>query len=377
MLRKILRKLGLLRYLSKIKTERRVNAERSREEYFVTVNYDSEKTEPLTEKEKKEIDNLWGKIVPIRSYREFEMFKKMYGFDARFLTHNIYLPIIAHLLNDYKYTTLFDDKGLLGYIRPTCIKFPYCFVRRIENDFYDNDMKQMSKEDVLNILCNQESFFIKPSHETSGGKGAKLLRFNGECTQEKRTVIERELNLRSGDYVVQEVLVQHPVMAQFNKSSINTFRITTLNLNGCFSVCSIVLRCGKAGSSVDNWGAGGILTAVSPEGKVNSVGHDIHLNEYTQNGACVFADCSIPQMPEILRLIEKAHTEDFAICKFIGWDVTINQKGEPVVIELNSSQPGVIGEQLVPGPIFGNRTQEVVDYCKEKSTNYNGYGKRE
>jgi hypothetical protein len=249
-------------------------------------------------------------------------------------------------------------------------------VRRIENDFYDNDMRQMSKEDVLNILCNQESFFIKPSHETSGGKGAKLLRFNGENNPEKKLIIEQELNSRNRDYVVQETLVQHPIMAQFNESSINTFRITTLNLNGRFSVCSIVLRCGKAGSSVDNWGAGGIITAISPEGKVNSIGHDIHLNEYTQNGTCIFANCTIPQMPEILRLIKKAHTENFAICKFIGWDVAINQKGEPVIVELNSSQPGVIGEQLVSGPIFGCRTQEVIDYCLAKSAKYNSYGKR-
>ncbi len=58
-------------------------------------------------------------------------------------------------------------------------------------------------------------------------------------------------------------------------------------------------------------------------------------------------------MPEILRLIEKAHKENFAICKFIGWDIAINKEGEPVIIELNSSQPGVIGELLM-GVLIGN-----------------------
>ena len=131
-----------------------------------------------------------------------------------------------------------------------------------------------------------------------------------------------------------------------------------------------MLRCGKIGSTVDNWGAGGIMTTVFPDGQINRVGHDIQLTEYVSNGACVFADCSVPQMPQILSLVEKAHREVFSICKFIGWDIAINENGEPVIIELNSSQPGVIGEQLVAGPIFGDRTQEVVDYCKTKKFTY-------
>ena len=44
----------------------------------------------------------------------------------------------------------------------------------------------------------------------------------------------------------------------------------------------------------------------------------------------------------------------------------MNDQGEAVVLELNSSQPGVICEQLISGPIFGDRTQEVIDYCKTK-----------
>ena len=51
-------------------------------------------------------------------------------------------------------------------------------------------------------------------------------------------------------------------------------------------------------------------------------------------------------------------------------NIVKDEKGEPIIIELNGSQPGVIGEQLVAGPIFGNRTQEVIDYCKSKKFSY-------
>ncbi len=356
--------------LHSLRQKRRICSERKREEYYVISNYSSEKTSTLTDEEKQQVDELWGGLVPITSYKEFEMFKFIHGFDARFLTHHIYLPLVARLLNDYKYSTIFDDKGLLGYIAKSSIKFPYCYVRSIGKDYYDNEMRQISIEQSLLNCISQDYLFIKPSHETSGGKGAKLLRMNGLSQEEKRTLILQEMRSRKKDYVIQECLQQHPIMSQFNETSINTFRITTLMLNGKFSLGSIVLRCGKAGANVDNWGAGGILIMVHPNGQLNDVGHDIHLNEYKKNGNCVFAECSIPQMPAILQMIEKAHREDFSICKFIGWDIMINKCGEPVVVELNSSQPGVIGEQLVAGPIFGNRTQEVIEYCKRKEFHY-------
>lgn len=366
----LLRKLGIIQKISMLRLQKRIESERTREEYYVTCNYSVDKTEPLTKLEKQQINNLWGQLLPITSYKEFEMFKKMYGFDARFLTHHIYLPIVARLLNDYHYTTIFDDKGLLGYISSSSITTPYCYIRHIGNDYYSNEMHQLSYKEAIQICAEQDELFIKPSHDTSGGKGAKLLKMKGCSFAQKYAIIKEELSGRDKDYVVQECIHQHPVMAQFNPSSINTLRITTLMLNGRFSLGSIVLRCGKSGSSVDNWGAGGIMIAVSSNGRINRVGHDICLNEYTHNGDCVFADCTIRQIPEILSLVEKAHRESFPLCKFIGWDIALNENGVPIIIELNSSQPGVIGEQLVAGPIFGNRTQEVIDYCKSKIFSY-------
>lgn len=370
MIHRILHKLGVIQKVSTCRLQKRIDAERAIEEYYVTRNYSFDKTEPLSYSEKNQVNELWGQLVPITSYKEFEMFKKIYGFDARFLTHHIYLPIVARLLNDYKYTTIFDDKGLLGYITPSCIKTPYCFIRYIGQDYFTNEMLQMSYEEAIQICVNQDELFIKPSHETSGGKGAKLLKMHGMTRAQKESLIKQELDGRDRDYVVQECLHQHPTMAQFNPSSINTFRITTLMLNGKFTLGSIILRCGRYGATIDNWGAGGLLIPVDANGKINNIGYDIQLNEYTSNGDCVFANCSIPQMPEIVKLVEQAHRGNYSICKFIGWDIAINEGGEPVIIELNSSQPGVIGEQLVAGPIFGERTQEVIDYCKKKKFSY-------
>lgn len=371
MIRYILNKIGLFNLLSSRRLRNRVRRERKWEERLVVQNFQPDKFTELTSDEKKQVDNLWGQLVSLESYREFEFFKHINGFDSRVLTHGVYLPVVARLLNDYRYTKIFEDKGLLGCLKPTSMRFPRCHVRRIANDYYDDSMRQQSLDKAVECCSAIDELFIKPSRETSGGAGSKLLRLKGKDQDARKRIILREFQTRKADFVVQECLKQHPVMEQFNSTSINTLRITTLMLNGKYSLCSIILRFGKSGAYVDNWGAGGIVVPLRPDGHLHDTGYDLHANKYTSNGECLFAGCIIPQVPEILRLVEKSHTEDFSICKFIGWDIAIDECGEPVIIELNSSQPGVIGEQIVSGPIFGNRTQEVIDYCKTKKFSYN------
>lgn len=121
---------------------------------------------------------------------------------------------------------------------------------------------------------------------------------------------------------------------------------------------------------MDNWGKGGVMIGVSESGKLGKVGYDIQLNQYTEYNGLKLGDQIIQQVPTLLEELERAHKTQFPLCKFIGWDICFNEQNEPVVIELNSSQPGVIGEQLCTGPIFGDRTQEVLDYCSKKDFLY-------
>lgn len=46
----------------------------------------------------------------------------------------------------------------------------------------------------------------------------------------------------------------------------------------------------------------------------------------------------------------------------IGLDICLDENNEPVLIEVNLLEPGILYEQLCTGPIFGERTNEVLDY---------------
>ena len=330
--------------------------ESKNEERLVVENFPLEAKSSLSESETLQFDSTWSWTGLKPSHKEIEIFKHYRGFDARYLTHYQYLPIVAHALNNYRWTKTFEHKSLTGFIPYAgALQVPRCFVRSISGELYGETMDQLSAEEAVRRCAAETGIVVKDADGTSGGKSVEIL----------STLTTEDLKRRSGrDFVVQELVSQHSSIAAFNPSSLNTFRVTTLYLNGKFSVLSIIFRMGKQGMKVDNWGAGGIIVGVEPDGRLHDTGYDIKMNEFTGVNGIKFAESSIDFMPKILKAIEEDHIHRYSLCKFIGWDIAVNESADPVLIEVNSSKPGVIGEQLCTGPIFGERTEEVIDYCK-------------
>ena len=94
--------------------------EQRQEEYLVMKNVPKTMIEPLNDEEKCKVKNVMGVIS---SFEELGIFKKEKGFNPKFVSHFMYLPIIAHKLNDYSYTKLFEHKSLLGVLVPGEMNF--------------------------------------------------------------------------------------------------------------------------------------------------------------------------------------------------------------------------------------------------------------
>lgn len=353
-------------------TQSCIKREQEHEEQLVLQNMPSGSFSPLSEAEKTEVRALLGNYGggKIEHFDELAFFKHYRGFDPRYISHYLYLPIIAHKLNNYHYTTMLEHKSLLGYLASGSLKFPHCYVRCVDGEYYDNQMLQQDKDKAIAACLQADAIVVKNSIESGGGRGVELIRMKNLSEAQRRKELLRVFSERKRDFVIQDCIKQHPSFSKFNSSSLNTLRVTTLYLNGKYTTLSIVLRFGKAGMSVDNWGSGGIIIGVSADGHINKTGYDIQLNEFTEYNGIKYDGQVIEQIPSLLKEIEHAHKYQFPLCKFIGWDVCFDENNTPVVIELNSSQPGIIGEQLCTGPIFGDRTKEVIDYCEKKEFKY-------
>lgn len=351
---------------------REIKNEQSIEENQVMAGIDDSFLSPLTEREIQEVKRLWAPLMGdgLTSFKEFALFKHFHGFDPKFVSHYIYLPILSHRLNNYKYTMMFEHKSLLGILSRGALKFPNCIVRCIDHEFFDNDMRQISENEAIRLCSVQNEIILKDSVASSGGRSFEKIKLDGAPESRAELVKKSINNRRHHDFVIQERLRQHPSMSIFNPTSINTIRVTSLYLNGRFSVQTIVLRIGKQGMQIDNWGGGGIIIGIDKDGHLNKIGFDNKFKAYESYNGVTFGTVILSQIPSLLQLLEEAHTTQFSLCKLIGWDISFDENNNPVIIELNSSQPGLIGEQLTHGPVFGDRTEEVIRYCADKQTFY-------
>lgn len=154
--------------------------------------------------------------------------------------------------------------------------------------------------------------------------------------------------------------------ARFNPSSLNTFRVSTLNINGVVSVCSVIFRCGRGHVDVDNVGAGGFAVGVDSNGYFMEYAYDNRYRKHyeTETGVS-FKGYHVDEVVDIIELAKKAHEKYLPVCGFAGWDFAIDKMGLPVLIEVNLEFPGIQMEQLcIAKPIFGERTDEVIEWVK-------------
>lgn len=357
-------------WYAKRECRRAVLAECRHEEELILASVPKTCMTPLSVAECREYDRQWGWLGLPPSYREVEVFKHFNGFDARYLSHYHYLPLVARRLNDYRWTKRFEHKALLGFFSGEALRPPKTFACAIDGEWYDGDLRQIDFHEVVKRCADYDAFVCKPASESADGHGVRRIERGGAYADTWEKSVADTLARLPKDAVVQEVIQQSSEMARFNATSLNTLRVTTLYLNGRFSVCSIVLRMGKAGAFVDNRSAGGIMLGVMRNGQLHKFGYDAANTAFERSNGICFAETRLDCVPSLLHLLERVHATRFSLCKFIGWDIAYDQSDNPILIEINGSQPSVFGQQLCTGPIFGDRTDEVIAYCRAKPFDY-------
>lgn len=183
--------------------------------------------------------------------------------------------------------------------------------------------------------------FAKPA-DGQLGKGIFALRIKeGKCYINGQSSSEKEVfdRLTSGDYLVQERIIQHPALSAFCPSSINSIRLqTVMDQDGNVIPFGAGLRMGRAGSPVDNWAKGGVFVGIDmANGRLMSrgvmkPGFGTSAFEHPDS-KIVFAGFEIPYYKEAVQLAIRLHKLLYR-CHSIGWDIAITSDG-PVFVEGN------------------------------------------
>jgi len=291
-----------------------------------------------------------------RAYKKFKGFSPYFvgGYQSHF---------IWKCLNPRDLSVSFSNKAYMDYLFPD-IPFPKTYLRGITGNVYVAEMNFLTLDEGIKMLTQQQEFIIKPSVIKSYGDGVEKVIVPQDAAEAKK-VIKKAIEEAGPNFVAQEVLKQHPVMAELNPTSVNSCRFTSVYVDGSYDV-STILRIGKRGSHIDNWRSGYIV-GVSESGALSDAGYDIKLNQVKESDTHVaFGGIQIPNFDKMEALVEQVHKKHFPMCGVIGWDIMVDQEGSPRVIEFNL-RPDFWGEQLSSG-VFFEPYSDVISH-KIKSQN--------
>lgn len=321
------------------------------------------KRTPLSKEEIHLCKDFWGKSYNKGKERCYELYKYFGIFNVKQMPNDYYSDV-EKVLNRSTFSVFLQHKCNLKYFVPAQNR-PTTIVQNIDNHFLDGNDSVISRSDAIRIMLEAKKFVIKIACNSGGGSGIKKIILNGKPEDIK--VIENLMDEYRKDFIVQELIEQHEEMAKFNPDSVNSIRVLSLNINDNFSILSSFIRMGKKGSFIDNLSGpeGSILVGLKNNGELHEFGIDKKYRKlYESHTGIQFKGSKIHNFEEIKSLICKLHKEKFPFANLIGWDISIDKNNKPIVIEINLNSGEIELHQIFNGPIFGDRTNEVLDYMK-------------
>lgn len=313
----------------------------------------------LSKQEKKEIRKVWScfKFSNL-DFIWMRIYKAEHGFDPYYLCDHQYAALLRIINRSSNWASL-SNKALTDIYMPQ-IPWPKVYVRRINKKYYNNEMTEISFEQAATILQSQISYVIKPATATGGGKGVKVI--EDPLSQEE---ISNLFDAYDVDFIVQALIVQNEELSRFNPTSVNTCRITTINM-GSKQSFSAIFKVGRKNSRVDNWNSS-VLIGVDKQGHLSDHGYDVNLNRIEESDIGVpFAGNVIPKFNEMVELTQKYHKLYHPNLSVVGWDITLAKNGDIIVIESNLDFPGILGEQVCSGTFFKEFRDEICNVVNKR-----------
>lgn len=315
----------------------------------------------LSTSEMRKINDKWGMHIfrPAIGYPVFTIYKHYYGFNSEYVPMSFAFPWLLRVLTRVDYARVFVNKGMT-YNFFYNVNQPKLVGRVVNNCFFLEKSVVDKHSFIENVRDCSNDMIVKLSTGSCGGHSIKFL-------PSKSTIedITNVIDSYNGDFLIQEKVKQHPFTKQFNPTSLNTFRITTLLLNGKFSLLTAMLRFGNSGSVVDNIGSGGGCVGVNDDGSLMEFGYNKQCHQIQEWNGVKFRDLKVPCFDTILETCRMAHF-DIPMCALVGWDMALSEDEEVLLIEANIDIPGVFFEQLANArPLFRERFDEVMLYIRE------------
>lgn len=306
----------------------------------------------------------------------YRLFSHYIGNDVNIVPEDICHDVVENLLNPMKYAKFYADKNMFDRLMPEgCLA--KTLLRKMNGFYYDAGYARVDVDDAAlgEILGGVDKLIVKPSVEGSSGVGVRCFeRKDGKWLlyggNEELCLDYLETNY-GRDFIIQEFLEQHEAINHFCRTSVNTLRLTlyrSVTDDACH-VPSAIIRIGNDGSVVDNAHAGGCYAGINVAD--GTLKHEV-LDQYGRrrtkfNGVDFTVQQRIP--PELWAEVVR-FAKSVGKCvphhRLLALDLMIDKEGRPRLVEFNVEYYSMWLFQFSVGPAFGEYTDEIINYCKER-----------
>lgn len=305
----------------------------------------------LSTYERAEISEYWKKFGLKPDFNTFKWYYSVNGEkNPRYISEDIYTNYIWTKLNDMKRCKGINDKNMLD-IFYAGFNMPETVFHNIHGIFLDKNYKMITREKGILLASECDKVVIKAAVDSCQGNDVVCVKGN-EC----KKIIDRF----GKDYIVQKVVKQHSTFAKLNESSVNVIRMTSLLLNGEVYILDSIIRVGAPGNFTDHKN---VAIGIDENGLLRDFGVTVKGRKVTKlpNGFAFGGGYKLAGYREMVSLVKDLHTRT-PQARLIGWDLTADEEGHPLIIEANMEFPGIGRGQDCNGPFFGELTDEVLKF---------------
>lgn len=230
--------------------------------------------------------------------------------------------------------------------------------KRFSDFFYRDVCIYESEADtgkVRNFLSVHKEFIAKPIGANKG-KGVRKM-----CVTDSVDSVLDELRSRYvGGVLLEEIIREDEILAQFHPLSVNTLRIATFATNNGIKCRFPLFRMGVGNTIIDNASAGGIFAAIDDSGTIIAVGDLMgHVYEKHPDTGIKFENFQIPLFSEACEMCKQLAAR-VSENKYCSWDLALS-KGRWLMVEVNSS--GNLAWQSVSGIGVKEEVEELCEQC--------------
>lgn len=325
---------GVNRNYRKLRSERKLSGEQEREI-------------------KKYYKDLLGISVPLAWHRYF--YRRTGVYSPKYIPTSLYYTEIIGKINQMRFERAYSDKNITELLLKG-IKQPPTVIKNMNGSYYV-DGSIVTREKALQICSNMDDVIVKPTLQ-SHGDGVKKFSVKNGVTSVNGMAIGELFDSYKMNFIVQKVVHQHERMSALNPSSVNTIRVLSYKSGMDVVIPYTVVRIGRQGWDIDNETAGGISAKINADGIVGKYAYGTPGNDMVErtDSGVVLEGYQIPSYEKIVDTVKMLHLQ-LPHFNLIGWDISVDEDGEPVLIEWNV-WPEL--SQSANGPAFGDYTERIL-----------------